>query len=83
MIQMKYSSLSMVRDEYHLNVGALVAGDSTASYITISMIFAFVVNFAYGWGPIVTWNIFDVVASFRMAQKDPSCLAWNTWSLQM
>ena len=30
------------------------SGDLLGSYVTISMIFAFVVNFAYGWGPIVS-----------------------------
>jgi hypothetical protein len=29
------------------------SGDLLGSYVTISMIFAFAVNFAYGWGPIV------------------------------
>ena len=31
----------------------IFSGDLQASYLTISMIFLFVANFAYGWGPIV------------------------------
>ena len=31
----------------------IFSGDLQTSYLTISMIFLFVANFAYGWGPIV------------------------------
>ena len=50
------------------------SGDLLGSYVTISMIFAFVVNFAYGWGPIVPCQL-----GRRREMELGGVTTWLTW----
>eukprot|EP00438_Fugacium_kawagutii_P024270 Skav206664 [mRNA] locus=scaffold56:78473:79186:+ [translate_table: standard] len=53
--------------------------DTVASYITVSMIFFFVVNFAYGWGPMV-WVYCAEIFPLRHRSR---CVGLTTMSCWM
>lgn len=53
-------------------------GDLLGSYVTISMIFAFVVNFAYGWGPIV-WVVCAEIFPLRHRSRCVGLTTMSNW----
>lgn len=53
-------------------------GDLFSSYVTISMIFAFVVNFAYGWGPIV-WVVCAEIFPLRHRSRCVGLTTMSNW----
>eukprot|EP00434_Breviolum_minutum_P026279 symbB.v1.2.023226.t1/scaffold2109.1/size89064/3 len=55
-----------------------VEGDLQASYLTISMIFLFVANFAYGWGPIV-WVVCAEIFPLRYRSRCVGLTTMSNW----
>ncbi|CAE7234353.1 ywtG [Symbiodinium natans] len=53
-------------------------GTPAASYVTVAMVFAFVINFAYGWGPIV-WVYCAEIFPLRSRSRCVGVTTMSNW----